>query len=247
MRRKPEKTRPSAFWPVIALVLPPFRLVTRLRILDGEKVPETGAFVLAPNHYSEIDPIVMGWAAWHIGRAPHFFTKSSLFKIPLVGAVLRSTGQLPVERAGGTGSRASLEAAAKVVAAGGCVVVYPEGSLTRDPDLWPMRGKSGAVRVALEHGIPVIPAAHWGTQNLLARYGKKLRVFPRAKITVRFGDPVDLSRFQGRPIDASVLAEATEAVMDDITVLLEGLRGEKAPAVRWDPRKSGQTETGRFD
>jgi len=245
VRRKPEKTTPSAFWPVAALVVPPLRLITRIRVIDGDKVPASGAFVLAPNHYSEIDPVVMGYTLWRVGRAPRFLAKASLFKVPVVGAVLRGTGQVPVER----GGRASttLEAAQELVAKGRPVIVYPEGSLTRDPDMWPMRGKTGAVRLALEHGIPVIPAAHWGTQDLMARYGKKISVFPPAKITVKFGDPVDLSAYRDRPLDSASLSEATERVMDAVTDLLEDLRGESAPAERWDPKKQGQSETGRFE
>jgi 1-acyl-sn-glycerol-3-phosphate acyltransferase len=245
VRRKPEKTTPSAFWPVAGLVVPILRLITRMRVIDAEKVPLTGPFVLAPNHYSEIDPVVMGYALWRVGRAPRFLAKASLFKVPVVGAVLRGTGQIPVERGGRASS--TMDAAQELVAKGRPVIVYPEGSLTRDPGMWPMRGKTGAVRLALEHGIPVIPAAHWGTQDLMARYGKKVSLFPPAKITVRFGDEVDLSAFRHRPLDANMLAQATEVVMDAITALLEQLRGEKAPLERWDPKKQGQTETGRFE
>jgi len=216
-------------------------------LIDAEKVPMTGAFVLAPNHYSEIDPVVVAYALWRLGRAPRFLAKASLFKIPVVGAALRASGQIPVERGGSTRGRATLTAAQKLVDEGHSVIVYPEGSLTRDPDLWPMRGKSGAVRLALEHGIPVIPAAHWGTQHLMPRYGKKISLFPPARITVKFGDEVDLSRFRGVPLDSATLTAATDVVMAAVTRLLEDLRGESAPAERWDPKKQGQTETGRFD
>lgn len=247
MRRKPEKTTPSAFWPVAGIVVPVFRLITRMTLLDAEKVPATGSFVLAPNHFSEIDPVVMGLALWRAGRAPRFLTKASLFNVPVLGTVLRTTGQIPVERGGSLRTSKTLAGAQELVDKGRPVIVYPEGSLTRDPELWPMRGKTGAVRLALEHGIPIVPAAHWGTQDLMGRYAKKLRLFPPARITVKFGDAVDLARFRDRPLDATVLAEATEVVMDAVTALLEGLRGETAPAVRWDPKKQGQTETGRFD
>jgi 1-acyl-sn-glycerol-3-phosphate acyltransferase len=109
-----------------------------------------------------------------------------------------------------------------------------------------MRGKSGAVRLALELGIPVVPVAHWGTQNLMARYSKKLNVFPRHTIDVKVGDPVDLSEFAGKPLDNKTLTAATNKVMDAITALLEDLRGEKAPATRWNPAEHNQSETGRF-
>jgi len=133
------------------------------------------------------------------------------------------------------------------VRTGSVVIVYPEGTLTRDPDLWPMRGKSGAARMALEHGIPVIPMAHWGSQQVMARYAKKISFFPRKTITVAFGDPIDLSAFEGRPLDATTLSGATERIMAGITGQLERLRGEKAPAERWNPAQHEQKETGRFE
>lgn len=247
-RAKPEKTRPSAFWPLAGVVLPLMSLVSTLTILDGHKVPESGAFVLAPNHITEVDPVIVGWSLWRIGRAPRFLAKESLFRVPVLRGILRVTGQVPVQRAGsGAGATVPLDQAQRLVDEGHGLIVYPEGSLTRDPDTWPMRGKSGAVRIALEHGIPIIPAAHWGAQRLMGRYGRSIHLFPRAKIRIRFGDPVDLAEFRGRPLDGPTLVAATDRVMAAITALLEDLRGEKAPAERWDPRKKGQSETGRFD
>jgi 1-acyl-sn-glycerol-3-phosphate acyltransferase len=140
-----------------------------------------------------------------------------------------------------------LRAAEALVENGGVIIIYPEGSLTRDPDMWPMRGKTGAARMALEHDIPVIPIAHWGTQDVMARYSKKISFFPRKTITVKVGDPVDLSGFRGRSLDLATLNEATSVIMTSITALLEDLRGEQAPAVRWNPAQHDQKETGRFE
>lgn len=229
------------------IAIPPMQLIAKLVLHDGDKVPKTGAFVLAPNHYSEIDPIIMGMALWKLGRAPRFLAKASLFKIPVVGALLRRSGQVPVERAGQTRGSDPLAGARKISEDGLAVVIYPEGSLTRDPNLWPMRGKTGAVRTALQQNVPVIPAAHWGTQNVMPRYGKKISLFPRKTIHIVFGDPVDLSAFRGKGLDSKTLSEATDVVMQAITALLEGLRDETAPPKRWDPSKNNQAETGRFD
>ena len=110
-----------------------------------------------------------------------------------------------------------------------------------------MRGKTGAVRTALEQGVPVIPAAHWGTQLVMPRYAKRINVFPRKTVHVKFGPQVDLARFADRKLDSVALAEATDLVMDAITALFEELRGEKAPAERWDPAKHNQKDTGRFE
>jgi 1-acyl-sn-glycerol-3-phosphate acyltransferase len=126
------------------------------------------------------------------------------------------------------------------------VVIYPEGSLTRQPDSWPMRGKQGAVRTALDAGIPLIPAASWGAEKILPRYGR-ISLLPRKDVDIVFGKPVDLSEYAGRSKDTRAVAEATEEVMTAITGLLEQLRGEKAPAERWDPADHGQSETGKFN
>src|SRR5690606_12684049 len=117
-------------------------LMPRYHIVDGDKLPKQGSFVLSPNHYSEIDPVVIGVVMWKLGRMPRFLAKASLFKVPVLGWLMRTSGQIPVERAGSVRGSEPLKAASMVVEKGLAVVIYPEGSLTRDPDLWPMRGKS---------------------------------------------------------------------------------------------------------
>ena len=247
VRVRSEKSRPSAFWVLAGMILPFMNLVARYRIIDREKFPRTGSFVLAPNHYSEIDPVVMGVVSWKLGRLPRFLAKASVFTIPIAGWILRKSGQIPVLRGGSIRGSEPVKAAQRLVEQGQMVVVYPEGSLTRDPDLWPMRGKTGAVRIALEHGIPIVPAAHWGAQQVMDRYSKKISLFPRKTITIKIGDPVDLTRFRGRSLDTATLNEATAVVMDAITGLLEDLRGERAPEERWNPAHHDQRETGRFE
>lgn len=240
----PDKVRPSIFWLLGALVLPMWALSVNYRY-RGHALPQTGAFVLSPNHYSEIDPIVTGVAAWKLGRAPRFMAKASLFKVPVLKWLLNASGQIPVERAGSK-SHTAFRAAQQLVDKGRMVIVYPEGSLTRDPELWPMRGKTGAIRLALEHNIPVIPVAHWGTQQLMPRYGKKVHLFQRKRIDINVGVPLDLSEFAGKT-DAASLNAATDRLMAEIARLLGELRGESAPTERWDPSKHQQTETGRFE
>ena len=229
-----------------AVLLPLMYFLGRYHIENGEKLPAIGPVVVAPNHYSEIDPVVMGVAIWNLGRAPRYLAKASLFSVPIVGWFLRRSGQIPVQRAGSRGSD-PLGSANQLVEQGLAVVVYPEGSLTRDPNLWPMRGKTGAVRLALTAGVPLIPVAHWGSQKIMPRYGKKISLFPRKDVRIRFGDPIDLSPFAGRPLNATTLTAATEVLMDAIAELMGELRGEKPPHPRWDPAKQGQAETGRFE
>jgi len=244
--RPPKSERSPVYLGLAATVLPVMAAMTKLHIRGNEHLPQRGAFVLSPNHYSEIDPVVMAVAIWKSGRVPRFMAKASLFTIPVVGRILRAAGQIPVERAGrGTATGAPMEAARTLVRDALGVIIYPEGSLTRDPDLWPMRGKTGAVRMALEAGVPLIPAAHWGTQHLMPRYGKGIRPFPRKHIEIIFGPPVDLSEFAGKTDQAS-MNRATDTVMAAIAGLLGELRGEAPPQQRHDPTAHGQTETGRF-
>lgn len=248
LRASAEKSRPSIFWPLAAIVVPLASLLFKLEIRDGHKLPREGAYVLAPNHASEIDPIVVALAVWRMGRAPRFMAKESLFRVPVLGWVLRSTGMVPVARSASTAAaRATLEASETLVRHGRGVIVYPEGSLTREPDLWPMRGKTGAVRLALAGSIPLIPMAQWGAQQVLPRYGK-LKLWPlRRRVTVIVGDPVDLSAYVQSATQPAALVAATDVVMADISDLLSKLRGEPAPAERWNPADHGQKETGRLE
>jgi len=241
-----ERSKPGIFWIFATIAAPVVGIMVRYRFHDREKMPKDGAIVITPNHFTNIDPVVVGVGMWHLGRNPRFMAKASILRAPVVGWLLRQSGQIPVERGGTSQSAQSLKAAKELVSRGRALIVYPEGSLTRDPDMWPMRGKSGAVRLALEQGIPIIPVAHWGTQAVMARYSNKINVFPRHDVHIKVGDPVDLSEFVNRPRDASTLNAATAKVMDAITALLEDLRHEKAPAKRWDPSEHDQSETGKF-
>jgi 1-acyl-sn-glycerol-3-phosphate acyltransferase len=224
---------------------PPMLAITRRDWRGAENLPADRGFVACSNHTSYIDPITLAHFLIDHGCPPRFLAKEALFEIPLIGRIVRGAGQIPVRR-GSTDASRSLEDAAKAVDAGECVAVYPEGTITRDPDLWPMVGRTGAARIALTTGAPVIPIAQWGAQDLLEPYGKRLHVFRRPLVHVWAGPPVDLSPWTGRELDSAVLAEATDAILDAITRLLEQIRGEKAPAERWDPRRHDQPLTGDF-
>ncbi len=244
-RASREKTRPSLFWLLAMIVVPIVGWLARIEIRGADHLPRDGAYVMAPNHHSEIDPLTVAVATWKMGRAPRFMAKESLFRVPVLGAALKATGMVPVTR-GKSGAAQSIEQASELVRGARGVIVYPEGTLTRDPDLWPMRGKSGAVRLALAGDIPLIPVAHWGEQQFMPRYGK-LKLFPpRRRVTVLVGEPVDLSDLRGRAHEASALSEATTRLMDELSRLLGELRDETPPKERWDPVRRGQNETGRL-
>lgn len=240
-----EKT--PIFRVLAAIALPPMWFLARLHIRGGEHVPATGACVVTPNHYSEVDPLVTGIAMWKVGRMPRYLAKASLFSVPVIGWLLHRSGQVPVERAGSGKGGNALAGARQAADGGHAVVIYPEGTLTREPDLWPMRGKTGAVRIALQENLPVIPLAHWGAQAIMPRYARSLSLFPRKDVQLLFGAPVDLDDFRGRPLEPELLTAATDRVMDAITALLEEIRDEKAPAERWDPAAHNQKETGRYE
>ena len=166
-----------------------------------------------------------------------------LENIPAVGWVLRKCGQIPVYRNSSAATDA-YRAAVEGVRAGKALGIFPEGTITRDPDLWPMRGKTGAARVALETHCPLIPVAQWGAQEILSPYGHRLSLFPRKTMMMCAGPPVDLSDLYERPLDTKVLREATDRLMDRITELLEELRGQERPTERFDPRRHGVAEIG---
>jgi 1-acyl-sn-glycerol-3-phosphate acyltransferase len=237
--------RTVAFRFAESIVRPLVRLLTRHEWRGRENVPLTGGCVVVVNHTSHADPFVVAHYLVNVPRLPRFLGKESVFRIPVAGRILSSAGQIPVYRETADASR-SYSAAVAAVRAGECVVIYPEGTLTRDPDLWPMRGKTGAARVALETGCPVIPLAQWGSHRVLSPYGKDLRLVPPQRVTVAAGPPVDLSGFQGRPVDARALLGATDAIMDALSALVGQLRDAEPPTTRWDPRQHGQTTTGDF-
>ena len=229
-------------WRVIAfLVLPIFGAMVKLRIREGSALPATGPFILSPNHYSEIDPIAMGVVTWKLRRTPRFLAKASLFRVPALGWLMRFSGQIPVEREASSQLGQPLEAAKLLMERNQGVIVYPEGTLTKDPDLWPMQGKSGAVRMALEQNIPLYPAAHWGTQHWMGRYAKTIRFFPRTTIDAVVGEPFDLSAYRGKPLTKELLQEATTALMHEIAALTGSLRGETPPKTLHDGRGEGKT------
>ena len=198
---------------------------------DGSQAP----IVVCPNHISWFDPLESAHFLYDNGRPPRFLGKEAVFHIPVAGRIITGAGQIPVYRETADAA-ASVAAAIAAIEQGECVVVYPEGTITRDPDLWPMTGKTGAARIALTTGAPVIPVAQWGAQEVIGPYRKEFRLLPRKVMRVTAGPPVDLDDLRGHVLDAATLREATERIMSAITALLEDIRGEAAPAERFDLR-----------
>ncbi len=237
---------PVMYRAVAGVVRPVMRALTRYEVSGLEHLPQSGGFIVTPNHVSHVDPFSWAHVLYNQGIAPVFLAKSSLFRTPGVAAVMRHTGQVRVDRESATAARA-IRPAIRALESGACVAVYPEGSLTRDPDLWPMRGKTGAARLALYSGAPVIPIAQWGPQDLLPPYSRRPRIgLRRTLIRIRFGPPVDLADLHGKPVTRAAMLTATDRIMQAMTHELEHLRGQRAPAQRFDPTAHGLSATGDY-
>ena len=238
----------SPVWRTIVVgILRPLLFILLKRDWKGQdNIPREGGVVIAPNHVSESDPLVLAHFVYTAGRFPVYLAKASVFKNKILGHILRRTGQVPVYR-DRTDAGLALRDAEKGLRGGECLIFYPEGTCTRDPNLWPMTGKTGAARVALATGVPVIPVAHWGSQELLPYGTKKFRPFPRKTMHVIAGPPVDLSKYEGRPLDAETLTAATDDIMRAIAGLLGELRGETPPDKLYDLRAARAGDKDKSD
>jgi 1-acyl-sn-glycerol-3-phosphate acyltransferase len=224
----------------VIILRPLLRLLMKYQWQGRENFPKTGGVILAPNHLSYADWGAIALYSYSYGhRFPVFMIKSAVFEVKLIGPLLYNVGQLPVYRGRGDAGLV-LKQAEQALAAGACVIVYPEGTATRDPDLWPMVGKTGAARLALSTGVPVIPIASWGAQDVLPYGSKKPKLWPRKTIRMAAGPPVDLSAYAGQRLSASTLRAATADIMADITALLAKIRQQTPPAVPWDPAVGGR-------
>jgi 1-acyl-sn-glycerol-3-phosphate acyltransferase len=209
--------------------------------LVAERLPD-GGFVLAPNHISHVDPFLISHFMVDQGIPPRFLAKDTLMSLPVGGRILRNAEQIPVYRST-EGAAESLRAAIAAVESGSVVAIYPEGTITRDPAAWPMSGRTGAVRVALATGRPLVPVMQWGPQAILWPYTKKPHFLPRKTIHVRVGHPVDLSDYAGKDVTEELLHEATTRLMDALTAMMSEVRGEIPSTPRIDVHTLGRPKT----
>ena len=210
----------------VVVLYPVNSLLFRIRFRNLDRVPAAGGVILAANHNSYADTIFMARLVWHAGRLPRFLIKGNLFTKPGLRIVLRSTRQIPVYR-GSADAGQSLHETRAALDRGECVIIYPEGTITRDPDWWPMRAKTGVARLALMvPDVPVLPVAQWGTQFVLDTRRRRLRPLPRKTATASVGPAVDLSAYRGAEPTADLLRRLTDEIMQAITAELADLRGE---------------------
>jgi 1-acyl-sn-glycerol-3-phosphate acyltransferase len=235
----------SRFWRLVSVIVlrPLLHLLIRNRWQGRENIPKTGGVILAPNHVSYVDWGTDALFCYESGRYPVFLIKASAFQVKGIGPFLHKAGQLPVHR-GRADAGLVLKAAEQALRDGAAVVIYPEGTATRDPDLWPMVAKTGVARLALTSGAPVIPVAHWGTSDILPYGSTKPRLFPRKTVRTIAGPPVDLSRWAGKHTSARALRETTNEIMGAVAVLLGELREATPPVVPYDPSSSRITGVG---
>jgi 1-acyl-sn-glycerol-3-phosphate acyltransferase len=232
-RRVTRRPLSPAFRFCVLVVYPIASLLFRLRYRNADRIPPTGGVLLVANHVSVLDPIACARLVWDSGRVPHFLAKESVFRGP-AGTILRAAGQIPVSR-GTTAAGSSLQAAEDALRAGELVVIYPEGSVTRDPDWWPMESRSGVARLALGTDAVVVPVAQWGPQRVHDYHTKRLHLRLRTPADHLVGEPVDLSAYRdrvraGQPLSGDVLREVTDLLMTRVRDQLGELRGERPPA-----------------
>ena len=197
----------------MAIAYTPFSLLIKSRYLNLRDLPQKTGAIIVVNHVSHVDPFLVAKMIIDGARRPRFLAKDTLFTTPIVGFAMTRMGHIPVKR-GTSDARQSLASAIDSLRSGGLIVLHPEGTVTRDPEGWPMNGKTGAARLALlTPEIPVIPIAQWGVQEQIDIYQKKIKLVPRPKHVMSVGAPIDLSAFEGRELDDKALHEVTEVIM----------------------------------
>lgn len=230
--------RRLGFWRrfAVATVKPTMRMLTRRTWSGMEHIPAEGGVIIVVNHISHADPLTVAHYIYDAGRWPSFLAKASLFGVPVLGYLLRANHQIPVRR-GTTDAVKALEAARTGVRDGEAVVIYPEGTTTREPDLWPMRGKTGAARLWLDTRAPMIPIVMWGPERIYDPRTSRLRLLPRADVTVVAGPPIDLSAWDDAQPSTQTLNEITDHIMLHLRDMLVEIRGGTPPPL-WTPRRT---------
>ena len=195
------------------LIGPWLRVLFRPWTEGMDHVPETGSAILASNHLSFSDsfflPLMAPRQITFLAKAEYFTGKG--IKGLISKAFFTGVGQVPIDRSSGRASEAAINTGVRVLREGHLLGIYPEG--TRSPDGRLYRGKTGPVRMALEAGAPIVPVGIIGSDVAMPQ---DRRVIRRAPITLRFGEPLDLSRYRDRREDPLVLRSATDELMYEI-------------------------------
>jgi 1-acyl-sn-glycerol-3-phosphate acyltransferase len=185
-----------------------------------ERIPREGPAILAFNHISYLDPFASANLVDMAGRRPRYLAKSELFEDKRIAWILKGAKQIEVRR-GTRQAPMALDHAVDALRSGEIVVVFPEGTISTDPDLRPLPAKTGTARLALASGAPLIPCALWGTQNVWPKDYKKHFWPPRQEILARIGEPMAVS---GAPDSPEAWKEVSTALMDEIATLRAALQ-----------------------
>ena len=238
-RRGPVFEKGNGWIRLCELVMFPLtQLLGRPKFEGLEHLAIPGPVLAVGNHISQLDPVYTAVYLRKSGRIPHIMAKASLFRIPVLGRIFAGTGMIPVERGGGKG-QIGLDAAIAALAAGQMVFIYPDGTVTRDPDQWPMRPRPGVAALALSGDMPVVPVVHWGTERVFVPYTKKgFHPLPRTDIRVVAGPPIDLSEYRGRPVDSRLVRDVSIVIQTAVRDLLGQVRGETPPVEFYDQKKA---------
>ncbi|WP_058234226.1 lysophospholipid acyltransferase family protein [Devriesea agamarum] len=230
---------------IAALGLRPALVAISARHWSGqENLPSQGGAIVIGNHTSAFDPLAYGHLLVDSGIPPRFLAKDSLFSIPVLGTLLRRTGQIPVSRGRGR-SQDALAAAESALCAGQVLTVYPEGTYTRDPGLWPMRARTGAARLALRTGAPLIPIACWGSHKVNPTRTCKLHLRPRGGIQIIVG-PAIVATQRPHEDEYQAARRITDEAMNAVTAMLAQLRSQTPPDTVYDGRRDAhRPEVGR--
>ncbi|HEU5469051.1 MAG TPA: lysophospholipid acyltransferase family protein [Actinophytocola sp.] len=225
----------GGFWiGVIAVFFYPLSWIAKVAYRGGERIPRKGGVLLVMNHVSHYDPIVDAVFIHRNKRVPRILAKESVLRIPVFGRMARAVGTIPVYR-GSAEAKQSLTAAVAALGEGKLVLIYPEGTITKDPEGWPMHPRTGVARLALDSDVPVLPAARWGTKAILDAYSRKFRPLPRKRVWYAVGEPIDLSGHRGREVTPELLREVTNLIMSGVRDLVAEIRDEPAPAEFYRP------------
>ncbi|GIJ45622.1 1-acyl-sn-glycerol-3-phosphate acyltransferase [Virgisporangium aliadipatigenens] len=230
----PAQWRPSSLWRAL-MVAARFAvaLVGRLRVTGDIPAQLRGTpVIVASNHIGTFDPIALV-AAMRVRRlSPRLLAAAGLFRVPVVGPILRRCGHIPVNRRSASAADA-LHEAEEALARGALVAMYPEGRIGLDPGGWPERGKTGLARLALKTGATVVPVAQWGAHEVVAYAGPIEMVFSvvraifvRPVVRVHFGAPVELADLAADGAHGTAM-RATERIMAAIADELVGLRADE--------------------
>jgi 1-acyl-sn-glycerol-3-phosphate acyltransferase len=206
---------------------------------EGQQTLPAGGVIVIANHTSLADGVFLALVGQRLGRPLRLLGTAGIIEAPLLGRLFKRLGFIAVHRTSDNPA-AALEPAAAALRAGEAIALYPEGRITRHSKHWPERAKTGAVRLALLTGSPIVPVASVGIENVVGRKRSRLLLqlalnfVRRPKVRIRVGDPIDVRKLIGIGPTLEPTAEEVRLAADEVSrkliAMLEDMRGEQAPS-----------------